>query len=274
MQHFIRKNSRQIGAICRLTLKMRTRFKFNLVIGIISSLISILFPIFLFSFLFGNMLAGRSVGVFSAENYVNLIFLGFCGGQFSSFFGIYPVRFRAEKKRETLPALIVAPLNRLNLLSGIFISHLIMILPVFSVIFTLNILFSPVYPSIGIILLILLIYFLYGFSLAGIGLVLGVLVISKQNLTKIFTFIYSMITIFNCVTFPKEIFPEALQPIVELNPFYHVFELVRNLWVFGDVFYQGNLVHFGVIIPMAIFSPIVGIYLFNKIYDRYGIKGV
>jgi len=270
------KNAVQIWAISKLNLKKSLRFKLTFVMRFINPLLALIIPLFIMGFIFsgGIISSGVSIGVFGAENYISLILLGTCGTMVGGFWSIYDQQFREEKVYKTLPALIIAPFNRFNLLLGIFLSHLILILFPFSTIFILNLILSPNIPSIGSLLVILLTFFLYALTLSGLGLVLGVLAISRQNWRTIFSLGYRIIVMFNCVTFPKEIFPEILGKFIDLNPFFHFFELNRYIWVFDNIFYPGNGIHFLIIIICAIISPIIGIILFNQIYSKYGIEGV
>lgn len=272
----LKKNAVQIWAINKLNIKRSLRFKVSFSMTFINPILSVIIPLFIMGFLFsGNIIQeGGSIGVFRAENYISLIFLGTCGGVASSFYGIYTSRFSQEKSWRTLPALIIAPLNRFNLLLGIFLSHLILMLIPFFTIFILNIIISSIVPSIGSLLIILLIFFLYALTLSGVGLFMGVLAISKENWRTLFSVGYGILIIFNCVTFPKEIFPIEIQPIIDLNPFYHFFELIRMVWVFDDILYFGNTIHILVVVISSIMSPIIGIILFNKIYKMYGIEGI
>jgi len=120
---------------------------------------------------------------------------------------------------------------------------------------------------------VILVYILYALAISGLGLVLGALAISRENWVSLFSTGYRLVTLFNCVTYPKEIFPEFIHPIIDLNPFFHFFELNRNLWVFNNIFYPTNGIHFLVVIIFPVASLIIGIVLFNKIYKRFGIEG-
>jgi len=266
----------QIWAISVLNVKSSLRYKLSFALTFVNPLINVLFPLFLMTFLFtGNIISpGTSIGVFKSENYISLILLGTSGSFAGGFFGIYDGKFQLEKTYKTLPALIIAPMNRFNLLLGLFLSHLVLILTPFTVIFVLNYIISPTRPTIAAILLILLVCFLYALTQAGIGIFVGALGISRNNWRTLFLFFFRFVIMFNCVTFPKEIFPEIIHPIIDLNPFYHFFELNRSLWVFSDIFYGVNLFHFLIVIICGILSPIIGIILFNKIYEKYGIEGM
>jgi len=272
----LKRNFVQIWAITRLDVKRTLRYRFTFLMNIINPIISLIFPLIIFGFIFSGTLFGEGVniGVFSAENYVSLILLGTCGGLYTGFFHIYDAKFRDEKTYRTLPALIIAPFNRINLLFGIFLTNFILTLVPFLTIFILNIVVSSQVPSIGSMLFIFLIFLAFALTESGFGLVLGILGISRNNWRTLFLIGYRMVSLFNCQTFPKEIFPEILHPIINLNPFYHFFELIRIVWVFDTVAYPGNDIHLLVIIIFVIISPIIGIIVFNKIFSIYGIEGV
>ena len=270
----LKKNGIKIWEISRINIKIKLRFKASLILGFISPLIATFLPLFLMGYIFSNNINQiGSIGVFNADNYISLILLGVCGSLLNGLFLIYQSSFVREKNWRTLPALIISPSNRLSLLLGILLSYLIINSIPFFVVFVINLIVSPIIPSIGSLSLILLVFLLYSLTLSGLGLILGVFSISKQNWQTLFLVGYQIVILFNCVTYPKEIFPESIHFIIDLNPFYHFFETNRLLWVYDNPFYSEIGVHFLIVVILAILSPIIGIILFNKIYNKFGIEG-
>ena len=162
------------------------------------------------------------IKLYSAEsNYTIYIILAYIILLVQGIRSTFPRQFSREKYWQTLPALIIAPFNRVNLLFGIFFSHLIIIsIPIVFFLVMCYIIFPISLISfffiIGILLLIALIF-------SGIGIILGILAISKENWMPIINFSLGLLFLISCISFPFEIFPEIIQNIVNLNPLYHIF---------------------------------------------------
>jgi len=65
--------------------------------------------------------------------------------------------------------------------------------------------------------------------------------------------------------------PELFQQISLLNPFYHGTNLARN--VYYGIFGSSELFSLIYIISFAVIISIISVYLFNKIWKKYGIHG-
>ncbi len=168
---------------------------------------------------------------------------------------------------------MIAPFNKVHLLFGVFFSHLIIIAIPFVVLFVLTYLISPI--GVFTILFIIGIYLLIDLIFSGIGLFLGVFAISKENYWRIFSIGFQIVFYVSCVIYPFEIFPQEIQPIIQLNPFYHIFDLLRVTLLEDNAIltiknYPFQLV---ILIGTAIIVPLIGIYIFNKVYNKFGIVG-
>ncbi|KKK95582.1 hypothetical protein LCGC14_2671360, partial [marine sediment metagenome] len=88
-------------------------------------------------------------------------------------------------------------------------------------------------------------------------------------------FILALIFWFSCLSFPFYIFPESLRNIITLNPLFHIFEALRLSWIENNVLLSitSHPFSFLTIILGAIFLPLIGAIIFNKIYKKYGIVG-
>jgi len=99
--------------------------------------------------------------------------------------------------RKTLHALMIAPFNKVHLLFGIFLSHLIIIAIPFVVFFLLTYIIAPI--SIFTIVFIIIIYLLIDLIFSGIGLFLGVFAISEENFWRIFSIGLTLLFYASCV---------------------------------------------------------------------------
>ena len=132
------------------------------------------------------------------------------------------------------------------------------------------------YPiSFFTILLVFLLYFFLLLLLCGIGIVMGVFAISNENIWALLRFSMGWFFWFSCMTYPFQIFPPFIQVIINLNPFYHIFNILRVAWVTNDVLSVINsyFVEFLIFLIPSIVLPIIGIFVFNKVYEKYGIVG-
>ena len=174
---------------------------------------------------------------------------------------------------KTLPGIIIAPFNRINLLFGIFFSHLIVI----SIPFTTFIIISYFYYPISIItiLSVLILYFLLALFFSGIGLVIGVFAISKESIVVILNLFFSIAIWFSCLSMPFEFFPGFFQNIVVYNPLFYNFAIIRYVWIEDNIVYSlfNHGFNFFVLISSGIVLIILGIFFFDYIYKKYGIAG-
>jgi hypothetical protein len=62
-----------------------------------------------------------------------------------------------------------------------------------------------------------------------------------------------------------------------INPLYYLFDLARLVWLFGlDPALAYNFLtptHIIIVIIGLICLPIIAVYLFKKLYKKYGISG-
>lgn len=212
-------------------------------------------------------------GPWGRDNYAVYQFLAYNIFLLQGIVTKFPAQLNQEKFWQTLPALIIGPFNRINLLFGIFFSHLILISIPFSIFFILALIILPI--SFMTIISILFFYLLLALTYSGIGLIIGIFAISKENMWQILTFIFSLIIWFSCVTYPFEIFPGILQDIINLNPFYHIFDFLRIVWFENNILtsIMNHINQFMILILCAISFPLIGVYIFNIIYRKYGIIG-
>ncbi|MHA1766079.1 MAG: ABC transporter permease [Promethearchaeota archaeon] len=207
------------------------------------------------------------------DNFLIFIFLAY---NISLLIGIiyeFPTRFHYEKYWQTLPALIIGSFNRYILLLGILFSKLALISIPITIIFIISYIYYPI--TFFTFLLILAIHFFISLIFAGIGLILGIFAISKENFLGILRLILNIFFWFSCISFPYQIFPPILQEIINLNPLYHVFFLLRISWIENSplITFSLHFRNFIVLIISAIFFPFIGVFIFNKIYNKYGIVG-
>jgi len=266
----LKDNLSQILAITEKNVKFRIRWKFNLIVSYITPLITLIMPIIIMGEFFKF---NENYGPWTRENFLVYQFIAYNINLLRSIMTEYPSHFQREKYWETLPALIIAPFNRFNLLFGIFFAHSITIFIPFTIFFILCYIYYPV--SIFTALFVIFLFFCVSLSFSGIGLIIGIFAISKEKYLGVIDFSIVIFFWFACISFPFEIFPPTLQSLISLNPLYYIFDIIRLAWIEDDAIYTiiSHPFSFFLLITCAITIPCVGVVIFNKIYRKYGIVG-
>ena len=180
----IKENLSQILALTEKNIKLRLRYKLGLIISYITYLVSIFTPLIVM----GNLFQFRTdIGPWTSNNFLLYQFIAYNIMLLSGITEIFPGQFRNEKYWKTLPALIIGPFNRFNLLFGIFFSHVIMISIPFTVFLILSYIIYPI--SVFTLIVVLLIFFIIALVFSGIGLIMGVFAISNENIWNLLKFI-------------------------------------------------------------------------------------
>ena len=266
----IRNNLGQILAITEKEVKLQLRFKITVILSFITPIVAILMPLIVMGQFFSYNV---KFGPWNDTNYSVFVILTYNLVLLKQIIGTFPQQFNREKFWETLPALIIAPFNRINLLLGTFVSHLIIIFIPFTVFFILCWILYPI--GIFTILIIIIIFFLISLIFSGIGLILGIFVIANENIYHFLSFSLTFIFWFSCISYPFELFPNIIQSIIELNPLYYIFDILRLTWIDNNIIQTFLLYpyNFLILIACAIAFPSIGVIFFNKIYKKYGIVG-
>lgn len=266
----IKKNLSQIYAIIKINVKLKLRFKIKLIFSFIIPIIGVLMPMIVLGKFFES---NTRFGVWNEDNYLIYQFISINITLLMGLIAIFPQTFRIEKFCNTLEALIIAPFNRFNLLLGLFFAHLILI----SIPFTFFLILSYIYFPISIFnfFFVLSIFFLIALFFSGIGLILGVLAISKENLVNVLQFTVSLVIWFSCISYPIQIFPDPIQNLAYFNPFFYIFDALRWAWIDDNIstFLVNHFRSFIVLIFSVLIILILSVYLFNYIYKKFGIVG-
>ena len=185
----------------------------------------------------------------------------------------FPNHLREEKFWLTLSAIIIAPSNRFNLLLGMYISNLIIVSFPFVFFLILCVILFPI--SLITLFSIFLIYFFISLTFSGMGLTLGIFAISNENIWRIVVLLIKFGFLLSCITYPFEIFPEIIQNIINANPLYYMIDLVRLTWIENNIIETIILhpLHILILSTGSISLPIIGVFFFNLVYDKYGIVG-
>ena len=268
--HFYKYHFSRVYTIAEKNVKLQLRFKFNLIFAIVKPFFTIFLSLIVLSKFFET---GTRFGPWNDANYFIFIFLAYNIELLRRIIETFPGSLMNEKYWKTLPALMIAPFNKLHLLFGIIVSHIIVIAIPFVII---SIIIYIVYPiSFITFLVILCIFFLIEVIFSGIGLFLGVFAISREGAWRLLIMGSTIIFWFSCITYPFELFPGYIQNVIELNPLYYIFDILRMTWLNDNILFTftNYPFHFIVLIGTAVVVPIIAIYVFKVVYNKFGIVG-
>lgn len=269
-RQFIRRQALQIFALVEKNLRLSLRFKFNVFMSFLMPIISIAMPLIILGKFFT---LNAEFGPWNESTYMVFQLLAYQILLMKVLINEFPVQFLREKYWKTIPAIIIAPLNQYNLLLGIFFSHMILISIPFTIFFVLCWIVYPI-SFLTIISIIVLLFFV-ALIFSSIGLIIGAFAISNENIWKILSFGITMVFWLSCLTYPFEIFPNIIQQIINLNPLYYLFEILRTTWIENNILLSISYHPFNFLILFltVLIFPIISVYAFKVIYKKFGIVG-
>lgn len=267
----IKYNLSKIAAITERNVKIKIRFKGPIIMRFITPIFTIFVPIFILGKFFEY---NTDFGQWNATNFLVYQFVAIQVITVKGVMGELPAWLKMEKIRQTLPTLIIAPFNRFDLLIANILSYFIYNSLPLIITFILCYIYFPI--SFFTVAFLFFLYLLLTLGFGGIGMILGIFAVSNENLLTYFNFIISILIMFSSVTFPFQIFPEPVQTAINLNPFYYIFDIARVLWVEDNFLTTlvNHPIHFLILFTFAIVPPLIGIPIFNKVYNKYGIVGL
>jgi ABC-type polysaccharide/polyol phosphate export permease len=270
----LRTNIKQISALVERNLYLEVRFKLSIFSRYIAPFIQILMPLIIFNVIF-TIREDYQFGYWTGLNFILFLFIAFCVQFLRKIVSNFSDLFNREKYWKTLQALMVAPVNRYVLLFGILISELILVSIPFIFFFIIAYILFPI--NIFYLFLVLLGFFSLAIIFGSIGLIMGILIITKEGIYSVFNLGLTLLFWLSCISYPLQIFPEIIQSIILLNPIYYFIDIIRIFWLMGLDY---NLAitfltptHIIVVIGGTIILPIFSVYLFNTFYNKFGISG-
>ncbi|MFX0048772.1 MAG: ABC transporter permease [Candidatus Hermodarchaeota archaeon] len=270
----LRINVKQIMALVERNLFLEIRFKSNVFSRYFSPFIQILMPLIIFNVIFA-IREDYLFGYWTGLNYVLFLFIAFCIQFLRKIVLNFSHLFNKEKYWKTLQALTVAPINRYVLLFGFLIAEMILISIPFIFFFIMAYILFPI--SIINLFLVILSFLSISILFGCLGLILGILIITKEGLYSLINLALTFLFWLSCISYPLQIFPEIVQTVILFNPIYYFIDLIRIFWLMGIDY---NLaitfltpVHLIVVVGGTIILPIFSVYLFNTFYDKFGISG-
>lgn len=110
---------------------------------------------------------------------------------------------------------------------------------------------------------------------AGISLIIVIFAVSNENIWAILTFLINFIFWISCVAYPFELFFNNVQSVIYLNPLFFIIDLLRLIWIEDNILLTSVLHsnHIIIFVTSLIMFPLIGVFTFNKIYQKLGIVG-
>ncbi len=270
----IKRSARQIIAYVEKDISIEFRVKASIISRFLNPIIQLFVLLFIFGLIF-SIKPGYSIGYWNGQNFILFLLIAFSIQFSSSITGKFLQLFRREKYWKTLSAIMVAPVHRFTLLMGVLVSEFVILSVPLCILFILALILYPI--SLIYILLILLVFFSIYLTFGAIGLIIGVFGISYEELVPYINISLRFVFLFSCINYPLQIFPEFFQIFVLVNPLYYFIDLLRLSWYLG-IDYETSIslitpIHIISALSLTILLPIISIYLFEKVYKKYGITG-
>ena len=270
----IKKGLRQVSALVEKNLYLATRFKTAFLLRFLNPIIQVLMPLIIFGTIF-SISEDYNFGYWRSDNYILFMMLAFCIQFLRQIIDRFFQMLLQEKFWKTLQSFLVAPLNMFTYLVGLLVSELILISIPFIVFLLLAWILFPI-PLINV-LLVLLLFFSISLIFGSIGLLISVFAITNESIGRISQLLLTFLFWLSCYSYPLQIFPISIQYFILLNPLYYIFDLIRLSWYMAIDFETALIyitpAHITIIILLTLMTPIIAIYLFNKLYKKYGISG-
>ena len=270
----LRINIKQIKALVERNLYLEARFKTLIFVRYFSPFIQILMPLIIFNVIF-TIRDDYQFGYWTGLNFVLFLFIAFCVQFLRRIVLNFSDFFNREKYWKTLQALMVAPINRYVLLFGFLIGEIILISIPFIFFFIIAYILFPI--NIFYLFLVILSFLSIAILFGSIGLILGILIITKEGIYSVFNLGLTFLFWLSCMSYPLQVFPEIIQSIILLNPLYYFIDIIRIFWLMGIDYSLAitflTPIHIIVVVGGTIILPIFSVYFFNTFYDKFGISG-
>lgn len=223
---------------------------------------------------FGFFLGGaHSFGIVTASNFVAFLILGLVADVFlvHGYIVLYS-KFMEEKYWQTIEGMLLAPINKLSLLGGQALSIIVSLFLSMLLFFGVSYVLMPV-SILHLLVCLLLIAMILPISL-GIGLVYASSALFNENFAPLFNYARIGIVFLSCFYYPITIFEKTpllalLKPIVLLNPFYQAVFAIRSAWIYGIIEWAS----IAYVAAFAVITPLIAVFIFNKLWKRLNITG-
>jgi len=176
-------------------------------------------------------------------------------------------RFTLEKYWQTALAILASPMSPWALLLGVGLADMVRFGTVTLVFIAAAFLLFPVGPGV-VVLTIPLLALLY-IVVSGFSLIRGALFLVNENYDPFFSYLILGTAYVSCFYYPFNFLPSFFQPLALVNPIYFVVYLLRALWLGLPT----NLDYLLVSLITAVASPLLGTYVFRRVWRNLDLTG-
>ncbi len=279
------KVAKDVVTIAEKELKLSMRFKMGFFLDhLVSPIIRIIPFVMIYSGIF-FMLGGSGTigGEVSTANFILFLLIGMVVDVYFSV-GVtsFQSKFINEKYWQTIEATFLAPINKLSLIFGVGVSEAFAILPMYIIFGIVSLSLMPIGIE-RILVAVLVLGLIFTISLS-LGLIFGSISLFQENLSPIAGYFRMGITFFACFYYPITVLPvitefNILQSIARLNPIFQGVDIIRSVW-FGNGLPPTEIV-LGFIpinpliylVVVAAISPLIAVFVFDKMWKMLGIQG-
>ncbi len=266
-------------AIAEKELKLALRFKITF---LTSSFVQPLVKIVPFALVYYGFFAfggGTEIGVVSGSNFFIFLVLGLIADMFFEMgYGAFTMRFLNEKYWDTIEAVLMAPINKMSLISGVGLAELVSFAPAF-ILFIGTVLFIHIIP-VNILVFVFCVLLLALLISLSLGLIASCAVLFNENFMPFFSYFRMAIVFLSCFYYPIDVlvFKAAgynvdLRLLALLNPFYQANFLIKEAWLNPLFSLSDSIFPFAYLLFFALVMPLAAIFIFNKLWRILGIQG-
>ena len=179
----------------------------------------------------------------------------------------FQYKFLLEKYWQTVHGLLASPLSPWALLFGAMLSEAFRFSTVVTSFLLLAYIFWPP-PLLSLLAVIILLGLLY-ITISGVSLIRSVLWLHNENWDPLITYFMMGTAYLACFYYPISFLPSFLQPLAAINPIYYFVYSVRSLWL--QLPLEPSFLAVGFL--LAVISPMIGTYLFQRLWRNLDITG-
>ena len=176
-------------------------------------------------------------------------------------------KFLLEKYWQTVHGLLASPLSPWALLFGAMLSEAMKFSAVVTAFLILAYIFWPP-PLLSILSALILLGLLY-ISISGISLIRSALWLLNENWDPPINYFMMGTAYLACFYYPLSFLPSFLQPLAAINPIYYFVYSVRALWL--QLPLEPSFLVVGSL--LAVISPMIGTYIFHRLWRNLDITG-
>ena len=172
-----------------------------------------------------------------------------------------------EKYWKTIEAVFISPISYLSIVIGVGISEIIRLIPTLIVFIIVASFFSLPNP-IALIFAVIMLFMLFLFC-CSLGLIHGAAALSNENFLPVFGYLFMGLSLLSCFFYPIGLIPDALKPLVEINPLYQGVAFIRDAWITGEI----SIISFAYVFAFMIVGLILSVQIFTKVWKTLGVEG-